>query len=154
MSIGRFIYSTISPKNKVEKHQQIIRDTEWFEIKKYIPRESKFLDVGCGAGYSLMRASQDLNCEVEGIDADPGSHGVGRFIEDMVKNCSIDFIEVEAGINSMNDWHVNLTEFKSFFEQYDYHIFGIYDQIHDFIIKKSILRRTNILFISPTMSKF
>jgi ubiquinone/menaquinone biosynthesis C-methylase UbiE len=87
--IGKIIYATISSKHKVEKYQQIIRDAEWFEIENQIPRDSKFLDVGCGAGYSLMRASQDLNCEVEGIDADPGSHGVGRFIKDMVNTVPI-----------------------------------------------------------------
>ena len=36
-----------------------------------------------------MRASQDLNCEVEGIDADPGSHGVGRFMKNLVKTVPI-----------------------------------------------------------------
>lgn len=87
--IGNIIYSTISSKEKVEKHQQIIRDAEWAQIENNIPKKSKFLDVGCGAGYSLMRASQDLNCEVEGIDADPGSHGVGRYIKNMVNAVSI-----------------------------------------------------------------
>ena len=89
MSIGKFIYSTMSSKDKVEQYQQIIRDAEWEKIANHIPEKSKFLDVGCGAGYSLMRASEDLNCEVEGIDADPGSHGVGRFIKEMVKTTPI-----------------------------------------------------------------
>ena len=79
----------MSSKDKVEQYQQIIRDAEWKEVANHIPKNSKFLDVGCGAGYSLMRASQDLNCEVKGIDADPGSHGVGRFIKDMVKTVPI-----------------------------------------------------------------
>ena len=87
--LGKIIYSTISSKDKVEKYQQIIRDAEWAQIENHIPRESKFLDVGCGAGYSLMRASEDLDCSVEGIDADPGSHGVGRFIKDMVNTVPI-----------------------------------------------------------------
>ena len=87
--IGKLIYATISSKHKVEQYQQIIRDAEWESIANYIPEKSQFLDVGCGAGYSLMRASQDLNCEVEGIDADPGSHGVGRFIKNMVDTVSI-----------------------------------------------------------------
>lgn len=87
--IGKFIYSTMSSKDKVEQYQQIIRDAEWGSIANNIPRKSKFLDVGCGAGYSLMKASLDLNCEVEGIDVDPGSHGVGRFIKDMVKTVPI-----------------------------------------------------------------
>ena len=89
MSIGKIIYSTISSKDKVEKHQQIIRDSEWDQIENYIPKSSKFLDVGCGAGYSLMRACEDLNCSVEGIDADPGSHGVGRFVKYLVNNVPI-----------------------------------------------------------------
>jgi len=89
MSIGRLIYSTMSSKNKVEKYQQIIRNAEWENIANHIPENSKFLDVGCGAGYSLMRASQDLNCAVEGIDADPGNHGVGRFIKKLVENVPI-----------------------------------------------------------------
>ena len=89
MIIGKIIYATISPKKKVEKHQQIIRDVEWAQIEKQITKKSKFLDVGCGAGYSLMRASQDLNCQVEGIDADPGSHGVGRFVKDLVSDISM-----------------------------------------------------------------
>ena len=89
MSIGKFIYSTMSSKDKIEQYQQIIRDVEWEKIVSHIPKNSKFLDVGCGAGYSLMRASQDLNCEVEGIDADPGNHGVGRFIKNMVKTLAI-----------------------------------------------------------------
>lgn len=87
--IGNIIYSTISSKEKVEKHQQIIRDAEWSQIVNYISKNSKFLDVGCGAGYSLMRASKDLNCSVEGIDSDPGSHGVGRFVKDLVNDVSI-----------------------------------------------------------------
>lgn len=89
MIIGKIIYATISSKEKVEKYQQIIRDSEWAQIANYIPKNSKFLDVGCGAGYSLMRASQDLNCEVEGTDADPGSHGVGRYIKNMVNTVAI-----------------------------------------------------------------
>jgi ubiquinone/menaquinone biosynthesis C-methylase UbiE len=87
--LGNIIYSTISSKDKVEQYQQIIRDAEWKEVANHIPKNSKFLDVGCGAGYSLMRASLDLNCEVEGIDADPGAHGVGRFLKELVKSPEI-----------------------------------------------------------------
>jgi ubiquinone/menaquinone biosynthesis C-methylase UbiE len=89
MTIGEIIYCTMSSKEKIEKYQKIIRDVEWARIEHNIPEKSKFLDVGCGAGYSLMRASKDLNCAVEGIDADPGIHGVGRFIKDMVKTVPI-----------------------------------------------------------------
>jgi len=89
MTIGEIIYSTISSKEAIEKYQQNIRDVEWNQIESHIPKKSKFLDVGCGAGYSLMRACEDLNCSAEGIDADPGSHGVGRFVKDLVNNVPI-----------------------------------------------------------------
>jgi len=87
--IGKIIYATISSKEKVEKHQQIIRDSEWAQIENHIAKKSKLLDVGCGAGYSLMRATQDLDCKAVGIDPDPGAHGVGRFVEDLVNNVPI-----------------------------------------------------------------
>ena len=89
MTIGKIIYCTISSKEKVEQYQQIIRDEEWSQIQNYIPKNSRFLDVGCGAGYSLMRASKDWDCIVEGIDADPGRHGVGRFVKDLVNDVTI-----------------------------------------------------------------
>ncbi|MCB0538919.1 MAG: class I SAM-dependent methyltransferase [Bacteroidetes bacterium] len=77
--IGNLIYWPISSKDKVEKYQEIIRDEEWEAIEQYIPVASKFLDVGCGAGYSLMKAKNNRKCEVVGIDPEPGAHGVGRY---------------------------------------------------------------------------
>lgn len=68
-------------KEKVDKNQQIIRDTEWNAIKPFIPAGSRFLDVGCGTGYSMMKA-KELNCTCYGIDPDPGRHGVGRYKDD------------------------------------------------------------------------
>ena len=62
---------------KTNYHQKTARDTEWSEVKKYI-KKGMFLDVGCGAGYSMYKAQQELNCEVFGIDPDPLGHGVGR----------------------------------------------------------------------------
>ena len=69
----------ISSKPKVEVYQEKIRNLEWDCIKQYIEKESTFLDVGCGAGYSMKRAISDLQCNVYGVDPSPGSHGVGRY---------------------------------------------------------------------------
>lgn len=66
-------------KNKIEENQQKIRDVEWEAIQKYIPERSKFIDVGCGAGYAMKKAVETRNCEVKGIDPSPGEHGVGRY---------------------------------------------------------------------------
>tara|TARA_B110000902_G_C14244969_1_gene563917 strand:- start:933 stop:1700 length:768 start_codon:yes stop_codon:yes gene_type:complete len=144
MSIGRFIYSTISSKDKVEHYQQIIRDAEWENIANHIPKNSKFLDVGCGAGYSLMRASQDLNCEVEGIDADPGSHGVGRFIKDMVKT-----VPIKKGFAE------NLTyENESFDVVYSSHVLEhVNDESKALDEMRRVLKKDGVLIIGmPTAS--
>jgi ubiquinone/menaquinone biosynthesis C-methylase UbiE len=75
----------ISTKEKIDYYQEKIRELEWIAIKKFIPISSTFLDVGCGAGYSLIKAKEELLCEVQGIDPEPGAHGVGRFTLDLWK---------------------------------------------------------------------
>lgn len=83
--LGKIIYSSFSNKEKVERYQQIIRDEEWKSLKEEIPRNSYLLDVGCGAGYAMQKASDELDCSCKGVDPDPGAHGVGRFLKDLVK---------------------------------------------------------------------
>ena len=75
--IGKLIYWPISSKEKVEKYQQIIRDNEWNEYSNHITQNANFLDVGCGTGYAMYRAKNDFNCNIYGIDPEPGDHGVG-----------------------------------------------------------------------------
>ncbi len=70
--------STFLSKEKANHFQMIARNEEWNAIKDHIPKGSKFLDVGCGAGYSMKRAKEDRNCEIHGIDPNPTEHGVGR----------------------------------------------------------------------------
>jgi ubiquinone/menaquinone biosynthesis C-methylase UbiE len=64
-------------KEETNRNQKRIRDVEWEAILPYL-QEGNFLDVGCGAGYAMSRAKAEKNCEVWGIDPDPGGHGVGR----------------------------------------------------------------------------
>ena len=66
------------PISKKEYNQKIIRDIEWNAIVDFIPEESTFLDIGCGAGYSMKRAINEKKCNAQGIDPDPFKHGVGR----------------------------------------------------------------------------
>lgn len=75
----------ISSKDKIEIYQERIRQMEWNAIKSFIPKSSTFLDVGCGAGYSLMKAYTEFDCHIQGIDPEPGAHGVGRYTEDLWK---------------------------------------------------------------------
>ncbi|MBK8805294.1 MAG: class I SAM-dependent methyltransferase [Bacteroidales bacterium] len=68
----------ILSKDKENKYQKIARDTEWDAIKAFIPTNSMFIDIGCGAGYFMEKAQTELQCQVSGIDPDPGAHGVNR----------------------------------------------------------------------------
>lgn len=70
-------YWSLLSKEKTNKNQKRIRDKEWNAIAPFIVK-GKFLDVGCGAGYSMERAKSEFGCKVFGIDPDPGAHGVGR----------------------------------------------------------------------------
>jgi ubiquinone/menaquinone biosynthesis C-methylase UbiE len=76
---GDIIRCTLSTKEKVEIYQQLIRDAEWSVLKSHFPEKCSFIDVGCGAGYTLKKASEDLGCTGVGIDPAPGDHGVGRY---------------------------------------------------------------------------
>jgi ubiquinone/menaquinone biosynthesis C-methylase UbiE len=84
--LSTIFWFPISSKNKVEKYQERIRKLEWDAIKHYIPKQANFLDVGCGAGYNLIKAYTELGCIVQGIDPAPGAHGVGRFTQDLWKD--------------------------------------------------------------------
>jgi ubiquinone/menaquinone biosynthesis C-methylase UbiE len=64
------------PPAQTNANQKHARDCEWEAIEPYI-KQGNFLDVGCGAGYSMLKAKQ-IGCEVYGIDPDPLGHGVGR----------------------------------------------------------------------------
>ena len=74
-------YPVNSPQ-RINKFQMQIRDYEWEAIEKFIEK-GKFLDVGCGAGYSMYKA-QLIGCEVFGIDPEPREHGVGRKDSDFI----------------------------------------------------------------------
>lgn len=70
-----YYYPLLSPE-RTNVHQKNARDCEWKAIEPHIKKKI-FLDVGCGAGYSMYKAQQ-IGCEVFGIDPDPHGHGVGR----------------------------------------------------------------------------
>jgi len=71
--IIRFGYN--SPE-KTNRNLNYIRDTEWNSIKRNIKPSASFLDVGCGTGYSMKRAIEELGCTTVGIDPQPMVAGV------------------------------------------------------------------------------
>ena len=85
----RIYYFAELSKPQIEKNQEIIRAVEWDSIKKFIKPNSKFLDVGCGSGYSMRKAKSEFNCKCFGIDPDPGGHGVGRYSKNSTNGLNI-----------------------------------------------------------------
>lgn len=75
----KIYYFAFLSKERADANQKLIRNVEWDSIKDKIPVNSSFIDVGCGAGYNLMKAKKDRQCDCQGIDPEPGSHGVGRY---------------------------------------------------------------------------
>ena len=125
--IGNIIYGVMSNKEKVERCQKNIREAEWKEIKAYIKPNSSFIDVGCGAGYTLKKVIDVYNCDAIGIDPVPGEHGVGRYSVEKQKNnkiirgsaenipfrnCEFDIIYSSHVLEHVNNEMKSLSEMK------------------------------------------
>lgn len=87
-----------------------------------------------------------LKIDTEGADLD-----VLKGADKMLATKSVDFIEVEAGMNPNNKYHESLEVLKSFLESHGYYIFGIYEQVNEWPVGDPHLRRVNAVFISEKM---
>jgi FkbM family methyltransferase len=87
-----------------------------------------------------------LKVDTEGFDLEV-LYGAQTLIED----AAIDLIEVEAGMNPENDIHVYFDKFTSYLYGYGYRIFGIYEQGPEGPTNSAKLRRSNIIFASPSL---
>ena len=85
----RIYYFGSLSQDLIEKKSEKIRQVEWEAVKEFIPQNSKFLDVGCGTGYAMRKAMEDLNCKSFGVDPEPGAHGVGRYSDNPTSGLSI-----------------------------------------------------------------
>lgn len=96
----------------------------------------------------------DAFCESYGIDRidylkiDTEGHDLAVLngFKSMIAQEQISFIEVEAGINITNTYHVDLTAFREFLEPQGYLLFGIYNQKKQ--RGKPFLRRINPVFLA------
>jgi FkbM family methyltransferase len=87
-----------------------------------------------------------LKIDTEGGDLDVLKGGVKMLTEQR-----IDLVEVEAGMNPSNTWHVPFEALKEFLESHRYFLFGIYEQVNEWPTREPHLRRTNPIFISHHM---
>lgn len=83
-----------------------------------------------------------LKVDTEGFDLE-----VLRGASNMLEAGAIDFVEVEAGINPDNTYHVPLTDFMAYLQPLGYMIFGFYEQTQEWTTKSPWLRRANVVFM-------
>jgi hypothetical protein len=87
------------------------------------------------------------------IDTEGGDFNVLSGATAMLAKQQIDTVEVEAGMNVGNKRHVPFEKLKAFFEDRNYFLFGIYEQVNEWPAKQPQLRRTNPVFISEKLIK-
>lgn len=87
-----------------------------------------------------------LKVDTEGADLE-----VLKGAQRMLSAQQIDFVEVEAGMNPRNSFHVPFEALKDHLEARGYLLFAIYEQVHEWPTRHPNLRRSNPLFISSRL---
>lgn len=85
------------------------------------------------------------------IDTEGNDLEVLKGAAKMLAEQRIDLVEVEAGINPDNKYHVPLSVLKDYLELHSYYLFGFYEQMNEWPTQEPHLRRTNPVFISRHM---
>lgn len=85
------------------------------------------------------------------IDTEGGDLEVLKGSSEMLSKQKIDFVQVEAGMSPRNKRHVAFELLKQQLESSNYYLFGIYEQVDEWITKEPNLRRTNSVFMSKKM---
>jgi FkbM family methyltransferase len=82
------------------------------------------------------------------IDVEGHEMNVLKGAAGMLSRRAIRFIYLEVGMNRRNIHHTFFMDVVSFLNSFEYEIFGIYEQINEFLEDRPNLRRANIGFIS------
>lgn len=97
-----------------------------------------------GAGISRI---DFLKIDTEGFDLEV-LKGAGPWLGEQ----RIPLVLVEVSMNRTNTFHVAFDDVRRFMDERDYHIFGLYEQTHEWKTNKPLLRRANVLFVSGKMA--
>lgn len=89
-----------------------------------------------------------LKIDTEGFDLEV-LKGAGPWIDDQ----KIPLVIAEVSMNPTNVFHVSFDAVKQYMERRGYYLFGLYDQNHEWKLRKPILRRANSLFVSAEMAR-
>ncbi|HEY1143067.1 MAG TPA: FkbM family methyltransferase, partial [Sphingomicrobium sp.] len=83
-----------------------------------------------------------LKIDTEGHDLE-----VLKGADRTLREGKVRFVQVEAGMNPGNDWHVPMESMKSFLEERGFYLFGVYEQQNEWPTEKPWLRRSDLVFI-------
>lgn len=89
-----------------------------------------------------------LKIDTEGYDLEV-LKGAGS----LLKLGKIKLIYTEVSMNRTNKAHVYFQDVIEFLARYGFEIYGIYEQIGEWVEKKQLLRRSNILFVSKDVAE-
>lgn len=84
------------------------------------------------------------------IDTEGHDLAVLRGAEPMLAQDRIAMVEAEVGMSPDNRYHVPFKDVVGFLEPFGYRLFGLYEQRLEWPTRQPYLRRTNIVFVSPS----
>ncbi len=87
-----------------------------------------------------------LKIDTEGFDLE-----VLKGASKMLESQSISFIEAELSMNPENIYHVAFDEVKKYLEDFNYRLFGLYEQQSEWRPDFPMLRRVNAFFVSKCL---
>lgn len=96
-----------------------------------------------------LREVNDSHIDLLKIDTEGHEIAVLNGSRDALKANTIRFIDIEVGMNSKNTYHTPLEKVKSLLESFDYHMYHIHEQTHEWTENKPRMRRANVIFVSP-----
>ncbi len=133
------IYRKYHAKRTLKSNKRMLVD-----LVKYLPKNSKVLDAGCGAGYPVAKFLVDKKFDVVGIDISKNMLQLAKRIVPKAKFCKMDMAKMKFPKNSFNA----ITCF--------YSIIHVPRKSHPKIIRKfySILKPKGMLLISVGLTGF
>lgn len=137
----------IDKNNLISESNALVNDLK-IDNTKYIYEKIDIITID-----TFLQKNTITNINFLKIDTEGNDLNVLKGAKETLATEKIDFIQVEVGMNALNKLHVSFIDVVDFLKTYNYNIYGIYDQIHEFQLNRPILRRCNIVFISNKISQ-
>lgn len=83
-----------------------------------------------------------LKIDTEGNDLEVLKGAAG-----MLSSASIEFVQTEVGVSKQNNRHVPMQEIIEYLDDYNYSVFGFYNQAREWVDSSGVLRRCDLVFL-------